>query len=80
MLRQYHISVSRFNPPNYTTHIMNSTEFNNFICVKLFLLNYMINTCKIENQPNVEMFICDHDNLIKKNKTNQEIKFSISPS
>jgi hypothetical protein len=68
MLRQYHISVSRFNPPNYTTHIMNSTEFNNFIFVKLFLLNYMIikiNTRKMENQINVEMFICDHDNLIK---------------
>jgi len=68
MLRQYHNSVSRFNPPNYTTCIMNSTEFNNFIFVKLFLLNYMIikiNTRKMENQINVEMFICDHDNLIK---------------
>jgi hypothetical protein len=41
MLRQYHIRltcISWFNPSNYTIRIMNSTEFNNFIFVKLFLL------------------------------------------
>jgi len=48
------------------TRIMNSTEFNNFIFVKLY--DKKINTRKIENQPNIGMFICDHDNLIK-NKT-----------
>jgi len=81
MLRQYHIRftcISWFNPLNYMTRIINSFEFNNFIFVKLFLLNYMIikiNTCKIENQPNAEMFICDHDNLIK-NKIKQMKKLN----